>query len=149
MCREIHGNRFSFQSVRLRKYIPCICNNQAVFKTYHAPAIIFVLSRHLSPSKRLIVNVITSKQTCSRALEMANELFLLFDERGSKRPQLTFSLQIFQSEKVKFSNFLEFIIKRLIEFTQIFCNRFVADQSFQICLHRCHVDHCSTILLLQ
>ena len=62
---------------------------------------------------------------------------------------VTFSLHIFQSEKIKFSNFLEFVIKRLIEFTQIFCNCFVTNQSFQIRLHRCHVDHCCTILFLQ
>ncbi len=37
---------------------------------------------YLKPSKRLMVDVIASKQTCSRALDVANELFLLFEERG-------------------------------------------------------------------
>lgn len=37
---------------------------------------------YLRPSKRLMVDVIASKQTCSRALDVANELFLLFEERG-------------------------------------------------------------------
>lgn len=37
---------------------------------------------YLKPSKRLMVDVIASKQTCSRALEVVNELFLLFEERG-------------------------------------------------------------------
>lgn len=39
-------------------------------------------NRYLRPSKRLMVDVIASKQTCSRALDVANELFLLFEERG-------------------------------------------------------------------
>ena len=39
-------------------------------------------SGYLRPSKRLMVDVIASKQTCSRALDVANELFLLFEERG-------------------------------------------------------------------
>jgi hypothetical protein len=34
------------------------------------------------PNKRLMADVIASKQTCSRALDVANELFLLFEERG-------------------------------------------------------------------
>ena len=37
---------------------------------------------YLRPNKRLMVDVITSKQTCSRALDIANELFLLLEERG-------------------------------------------------------------------
>jgi len=37
---------------------------------------------YLRPSKRLMIDVIASKQTCSRALDVANELFLLFEERG-------------------------------------------------------------------
>jgi len=37
---------------------------------------------YLKPSKRLMVDVIASKQTCSRALDVANELFLLFEESG-------------------------------------------------------------------
>jgi hypothetical protein len=37
---------------------------------------------YLRPSKRLMVDVIASKQTRSRALDVANELFLLFEERG-------------------------------------------------------------------
>lgn len=37
---------------------------------------------YLKPSKRLMVDVIATKQTCSRALDVANELFLLFEERG-------------------------------------------------------------------
>ncbi|AJY69832.1 hypothetical protein RW64_09675 [Geobacter sulfurreducens] len=37
---------------------------------------------YLRPSKRLMVDVIASKQACSRALDVANELFLLFEERG-------------------------------------------------------------------
>lgn len=37
---------------------------------------------YLRPSKRLMVDVIVSKQTCSRALDVANELFLLLEERG-------------------------------------------------------------------
>jgi hypothetical protein len=41
-------------------------------------------SGYLKPSKRLMVDVIASKQTCSRALDVANELFLLFEERGHK-----------------------------------------------------------------
>jgi hypothetical protein len=39
-------------------------------------------SGYLRPSKRLMVDVIASKQTCRRALDVANELFLLFEERG-------------------------------------------------------------------
>ena len=39
-------------------------------------------SGYLRPSKRLMVDVIASKQTCSRVLDVANELFLLFEERG-------------------------------------------------------------------
>jgi hypothetical protein len=39
-------------------------------------------SGFLKPSKRLMVDVITSKQTSSRAMDVANELFLLFEERG-------------------------------------------------------------------
>lgn len=39
-------------------------------------------SGYLRPSKRLMVDVIASKETCSRALAVANELFLLFEERG-------------------------------------------------------------------
>lgn len=39
-------------------------------------------SGYLKPSKRLMVDVITSKQTCSRALDVANKLFMLFEERG-------------------------------------------------------------------
>ena len=39
-------------------------------------------SGYLRPSKRLMVDVIVSKQTCHRALDVANELFLLFEERG-------------------------------------------------------------------
>jgi hypothetical protein len=39
-------------------------------------------SGYLRPSKRLMVDVIASKPTFSRALDVANELFLLFEERG-------------------------------------------------------------------
>ncbi len=39
-------------------------------------------SGYLRPSKRLMVDVIASKQTCSRALDVANELFLLLEERS-------------------------------------------------------------------
>jgi hypothetical protein len=39
-------------------------------------------SGYLKPIKRLLVDVIVSKQTCNRALDVANELFLLFEERG-------------------------------------------------------------------
>lgn len=39
-------------------------------------------SGYFRPNKRLMVDVIASKQTCSRALDVANELFLLFEERG-------------------------------------------------------------------
>lgn len=39
-------------------------------------------SGYLRPNKRLMVDLIASKQTYSRALDVANELFLLFEERG-------------------------------------------------------------------
>lgn len=39
-------------------------------------------SGYFRPNKRLMVDVIASKQTCSRALDVANELYLLFKERG-------------------------------------------------------------------
>jgi len=39
-------------------------------------------SGYFRPNKRLMVDVIASKQTCGRALDVANELFLLFEERG-------------------------------------------------------------------
>jgi len=39
-------------------------------------------SGYLRPNKRIMVDVIASKQTYKRALDVANELFLLLEERG-------------------------------------------------------------------
>jgi hypothetical protein len=39
-------------------------------------------SGFLKPSKRLMVDLVVSKQTCQRALDVANQFFLLLEERG-------------------------------------------------------------------
>jgi len=62
---------------------------------------------------------------------------------------IAYSRHFFQPEEVKLRNLLEFVVDRAMKLLQVFCHRFIAEQTFQICLHGCHVDHRGTVLLLQ
>ena len=59
------------------------------------------------------------------------------------------SRHIFQPEEVKLRDLLEFVMDRPMNLPQVFSDSIIAEKTFQIRLHGCHVHHRGTVLLFQ